>query len=247
MNIDFKNRVIIVTGGTRGIGAAIVDAFLENNASVIATGTNPQMLEQLNEESKSTNLKYMHLDFTSQPSVDGFLTFIKTLDKIDVLINSAGVNKINFIDDISVEDWNWINKINLQGPFLISRAVSKIMKQSGYGRIVNIASIFGVVSKAKRTAYSTTKWGLIGFTKAIALDLATNNILVNAVSPGFVDTELTRKILAVDELKSLIKAIPLKRMASTDEIAKTVLFLSCDINTYITGQNIIVDGGFTSA
>jgi len=247
MNIDFKNRVIIVTGGTRGIGAAIVDAFLENNASVIATGTNPQMLEQLNEESKSTNLKYMHLDFTSQPSVDGFLTFIKTLDKIDVLINSAGVNKINFIDDISVEDWNWINKINLQGPFLISRAVSKIMKQSGYGRIVNIASIFGVVSKAKRTAYSTTKWGLIGFTKAIALDLAANNILVNAVSPGFVDTELTRKILAVDELKSLIKAIPLKRMASTDEIAKTVLFLSCDINTYITGQNIIVDGGFTSA
>ena len=164
-----------------------------------------------------------------------------------MLINNAGVNKIDSIQDITEDDWDWINNVNLRGPFLLTREVSKIMQRQDSGRIVNIASIFGVVSKAKRVTYSTAKWGLVGFTKAVALDLAPYNILVNTVSPGFVDTELTRRILGENEIKKLLESIPQKRLADVGEIAKTVLFLSSDHNTYITGQNIIVDGGFTSA
>jgi 3-oxoacyl-[acyl-carrier protein] reductase len=247
MNIDFKDRVVLVTGATRGIGAAVAKMFAEDNAYVIATGTNKQLLDQLNDESKSSRIHYRHLDFTSTPSVEMFLDYLKNLEKVDVLVNCAGVNKINHIDEINDDDWDWMNTVNLRGPFLISKAISSIMKKSGYGRIVNISSIFGVVSKIKRAAYSTTKWGLIGFTKAIALDLGGHNIMVNAVSPGFVDTDLTRKILGEDEIKKIVLDIPLKKLALPDDIARTVLFLSSDLNTYITGQNIIIDGGFTSA
>ena len=246
MKIDFSNKTVIVSGGTRGIGAALVKLFFNCNAQVIATGAHLEEIEKLNAQSKD-RVKYLHLDFTSNQSVKACISNIVKLEKIDVLINNAGVNKIDSIQDIVEDDWDWINHVNLRGPFQLTKAVSKIMQNQGYGRMVNIASIFGVVSKAKRAAYSTTKWGLIGFTKAVALDLAPHNILVNAVSPGFVDTELTRKILGNKEIEELIDTIPQKRLADAGEIAKTVVFLVSDHNTYITGQNIIVDGGFTSA
>ena len=164
-----------------------------------------------------------------------------------MLVNNAGVNKINPIDEIAEEDWDWINAVNLRGPFLITKMLAKKMKEQKSGRVVNISSIFGVVSKEKRATYSTTKWGLIGLTKAIALDLAPHNILVNVVSPGFVDTELTRRILGDKGIDELVGKIPQQRLANSEEISKTVLFLASEHNTYITGQNIIVDGGFTSA
>ena len=172
---------------------------------------------------------------------------VNELDKVDVLINNAGVNKIDTISEISVEDWDWINTVNLKGPFLLTQAVSESMKLQESGKIINIASILGVVSKEKRATYSSTKWGLIGFTKAVALDLAPFNVLVNSVSPGFVDTDLTRRILGPENIKKLVETIPQKRLGKTDEIAKVVLFICSDLNTYITGQNIVVDGGFTSA
>ena len=247
MKFDFSNKTVIVTGGTRGIGAAIVELFQQCNADVIATGTDTKEMDRINRDPSGGKLKYIHLDFNSNDSVQSFLDFINKRDRIDVLINNAGVNKIATIDKIDENEWDWINKVNLRGPFLLTKAVSEIMKKQGYGRILNIASIFGVVSKVKRAAYSTTKWGLVGFTKAVALDLAPHNILVNAVSPGFVDTELTRKILGNKEIKELIDTIPQKRLADAGEIAKTVVFLTSHHNTYITGQNIIVDGGFTSA
>ena len=247
MKIDFSNKTVIVTGGTRGIGSAIVELFQQCNAKIIATGTNNSELVKLNSESKTKNIDYIHLDFDSSDSVQSLLEFLETLGRVDVLVNNAGVNKIDSIHDITDTDWNWINKINLRGPFLLTRAVAKIMKEQNYGRIINVASIFGVVSKEKRVAYSTTKWGLIGLTKAIALDLAPDNILVNVVSPGFVDTELTRRVLGEEGIDELVGKIPQLRLANCKEIAKTVLFLASEHNTYITGQNIIVDGGFTSA
>ena len=247
MKIDFSNKTVIVTGSTRGIGAAIVELFQQCNAQVIGTGTNTKELERLNQESKEKTPEYIHLDFTSNESVQRFLGFIDKQDRVDILINNAGVNKIESIDKIEQDDWDWINHVNLRGPFQLTKAVSELMKKQGQGKIVNIASIFGVVSKSKRAAYSTTKWGLVGLTKATALDLASHNILVNAVSPGFVDTDLTRQILGEKEIEKLLNTIPQKRLAVAKEIAKTVIFLASDHNTYITGQNIIVDGGFTSA
>ena len=249
MHIDLENKTVVVTGGTRGIGAATVEAFLESGARVYATGTDLQVLNELNESAKSKTkpVEYLYLDFTLPDSVSECLGILSKLDRIDVLVNNAGVNKINPIDEIAEEDWDWINAVNLRGPFLITKMFAKKMKEQKSGRIVNISSIFGVVSKEKRTAYSTTKWGLIGLTKAIALDLAPDNILVNVVSPGFVDTELTRRVLGEEGIDELVGKIPQLRLANCKEIAKTVLFLASEHNTYITGQNIIVDGGFTSA
>ena len=249
MHIDLENKTVVVTGGTRGIGAATVEAFLESGARVYATGTDLQVLNELNESAKSKTkpVEYLYLDFTLPDSVSECLGILSKLDRIDVLVNNAGVNKINPIDEIAEEDWDWINAVNLRGPFLITKMLAKKMKEQKSGRIVNISSIFGVVSKEKRTAYSTTKWGLIGLTKVIALDLAPDNILVNVVSPGFVDTELTRRVLGEEGIDELVGKIPQLRLANCKEIAKTVLFLASEHNTYITGQNIIVDGGFTSA
>ena len=245
MKTEFLNKTVLVTGGTRGIGAAIVKQFYDLNANVLITGTDRKLLEKLNDSSGS-RLKYLYLDFTSTQSIKGFMLKLEKYNQIDVLVNNAGVNKIDSIDNIIEEDWDKINNVNLKGPFQITKIVSKVMKKNQQGRIVNISSIFGVVSKAMRASYSTTKWGLVGFTKAVAVDLAPYNILVNAVSPGFIDTELTRKILGNNGIKEVLESVPLNRLAAAEEVARLVVFLSGNQNSYITGQNIIIDGGFTS-
>jgi len=247
MDLDFKNKTVIITGGTRGIGAAIASIFNDSGAHVLVTGTDKTENNKLENSGNEHSIKYHQLDFTSDKSVNQFLNAVDKLKNVDVLINNAGVNKIDTITEISVEDWDWINAVNMRGPFLLTQAVSENMKKQKSGKIINIASIFSVVSKEKRSAYSSTKWGLIGFTKAVALELAPFNVQVNAVSPGFVDTDLTRQILGIKKMKQLCESIPQRRLAQPDEIARVVLFLCSDQNTYITGQNIIVDGGFTSA
>ena len=245
--MDFTDKTIIITGGTRGIGAAMVSAFSGAGANVIITGTKEPSAVNLDLIKNNRNIQYQQLDFSSDESVKKFIHTVNELNKIDVLINNAGVNKIDAISEISVDDWDWINTINLRGPFLLTQSVTETMKKQNSGKIINIASIFGVVSKEKRAAYSSAKWGLIGFTKAVALEMASFNVQVNAVSPGFVDTELTRRILGPENMKRLVKTIPQGRLASPNEIANVVLFLCSDLNTYITGENIVVDGGFTSA
>ena len=247
MRLDFSEKTIIITGGTRGIGAAIVKAFFDVGANVVVTGTKKIEDVSLAISNTHSNIQYHQLDFSSDESVIEFIQSVKELDRVDILINNAGINKIDTVTEISVDDWDWINAVNLRGPFLLTQALSEKMKDQHSGKIINIASIFGVVSKEKRAAYSSTKWGLIGFTKAVALEMAPFNVQVNAVSPGFVDTDLTRRILGPENIKNLVKTIPQRRLAQPDEIAKVVLFLCSNQNTYVTGQNIVVDGGFTSA
>ena len=247
MNLDFTNKTVIITGGTRGIGAAIARVFLKAGAQLLVTGTKNTNPKIPGISDSKIKIQYHQLDFSSEISVKEFIHSVKKLGSIDVLINNAGVNKIESVIKISVDDWDWINNVNLRGPFILTQAVAEKMKKQESGKIINIASILGVVSKEKRAAYSATKWGLIGFTKAVALDLALFNVQVNAVSPGFVDTYLTRRILGLKNMKQLTKTIPQGRLAKPDEIAKVVLFLCSELNTYITGQNIVVDGGFTSA
>lgn len=249
MKIDFQGQVVLVTGATRGIGKQIADDFATLGAEVIITGTNKEQIDVLNKVAvgdKTVKKKYLAVDFTDKESMKWFLAEISNYDRIDVCINNAGINRINYIDEILDEDWNDILAVNLEAPLFINREFSKIMKKNNYGRIVNISSIFGVISKEKRVLYSISKFGIRGLTIASSIELAKHNILVNSVSPGFVHTELTESILSKQEMDEFAKQVPIGRFAKPEEISKVVLFLSSKYNTYITGQNIIVDGGFVN-
>ena len=145
-----------------------------------------------------------------------------------------------------MEDWDDMINVNLRAPYMLIRQISKLMKKNRYGRIINISSIFGVVSREKRSVYTTTKYGLRGMTVTAALELAKYNVLVNAVSPGFIRTDMTAKNLSKKEQEQIIKQIPMHRFGTPEDISRTVLFLASPYNSYMTGQNIVVDGGYVS-
>lgn len=248
MEYDFAGRTALVTGATRGIGAAIASALENAGASLICTGTQKEQIDQLNEHNKrqgKDRIRWIQVDFSSHESSAKFLETIEHGPAIDVLINNAGTNVISPLDQVSAEDLDLLLAINLRAPLLLCKAVSAHMKANSYGRIVNIGSIWSVVSKPGRSVYSSTKSGLVGMTRGVAVDLAPFGILVNALSPGFVNTDLSKASLSREESDQLSNQVPLGRFADPEEIAKTVLFLSSDLNTYITGQNLVIDGGFS--
>jgi len=249
MEFNFSNRVVLITGATRGIGKQLAVAFEKLDADLILTGTNPEQINELNKNMIKNNkksIRYFCVDFSKEESLKEFIHALQDYEKIDVCINNAGINRINYFCETLLKDWDDIINVNLKAPFVLCREVARVMKKNGYGRIVNIASIFGVVSREKRSIYTSSKSGLIGLTKSMAIELAPYNILVNCVSPGFVLTDLTKKILTESEIKDLESRIPLRRLAAPEDISKPILFLSSDLNTYISGQNIIVDGGYVN-
>lgn len=247
MQIDFRGKTAIITGATQGIGENISRHLYACGARLLCTGTNKEKIGLLNKKlNKNRRMRYFYLDFLNEDSISQFISEIKKYGKIDVCINNAGINRINYIYETPAKDWDEILKVNLRGPFLLCKEAGNIMKRQGYGRIVNIASLFGVITRAKRAAYTATKAGLIGLTKTVAVDLAPYNVLVNSVSPGFILTGLTRRILTKREIESLKSSIPIGRFGTPDDVTSIVLFLSSNLNTYITGQNIIVDGGYVN-
>jgi len=240
MKIDFSKKTAIVTGGTRGIGKSIVSLFLESGCYVIYTGTKKQPISSIKDG------QYEQLDLSDEKSTDRFVKkIIDKTSRIDILVNNAGINIVEPIDEIQDENWEKVLAVNLTGSMRLMRAVAKVMKNGHGGRILNVSSIFGIVSKAKRSSYSASKAGIIGLTRASSLDLAPYNILVNALCPGFTSTELTKSILSSKEINDLSSQIPLGRFADTQEIAKIAVFLCSNLNTYLTGQTIVVDGGIT--
>lgn len=242
MNINFKNKKVLVTGGTRGIGKEIASQYAILGAKVIITGTSKNKPILDNE-----SIIYEQLEINSNNNWQKEIqNIIKKYDGFDICINNAGINKVSKIYNLEEKDLSSILLTNLHAPIYISSLVSKNMKIKNYGFIINIASIFGVVSKEGRNSYTASKSGLIGVSKTMAIDLGPYNILVNSVSPGFVDTQLTRKVLGEEGMKEMQERIPMKKLAKVQDIVPTILFLTSDYNTYLTGQNIIVDGGFTN-
>lgn len=236
-------KIAIVTGGTRGIGAAISKQLQEDGFLVYCTGTGPQ--EELSKNDTGTQ-KFISVNFSNDTSVKDFENFLKGLDHIDALVNNAGINIIKPLNEVTNEDYAKIQKINLEACYRTARVVTEVMKASGQGgRIINIASIWSVVTKAHRSLYSTMKSGLLGMTRAMAVEFAPDNILINAVSPGFVLTDLTRESLGEDGIVEMQKKVPIDRMAEPYEIANVVSFLCDDKSSYLTGQNLVVDGGFS--
>ena len=236
MKFDFKNKNILITGASRGIGKSIAKEFHKLGANILGTSTTKSL--------KKNKFELIKVNFFNKKELKIFCDYLKN-KKIDILINNAGINKISSIEKININDVRNILYINLEIPTLITSIVSKNMIKKKNGKIINISSIFGLISKEKRSSYSSSKFGILGLTKSSALDLANKNILINSISPGFIDTDLTRKILKISGMKKIAKTIPMRRLGDIKEVANLSIFLASNYNTYITGQNIVIDGGFT--
>lgn len=217
-------RKVLVTGASRGIGAAIAEIFKVHGYEVSAPS-------------------HQELDLSDEKSIEKFIQSHQDVT-YDVIINNAGINDINEIENVKDIEIDQMIAINLTAPIKLLREFVGNMKQAQYGRIVNIGSIWGVVSKEGRCVYSATKNGIHGVTNTLAVELAKYNILVNTVCPGFTLTELTKKNNTAEEIKKISDEIPMGRMAEPKEIAQVVYFLCSDDNTYLTGQKITVDGGY---
>jgi 3-oxoacyl-[acyl-carrier protein] reductase len=246
VEINLENKIALVTGGTRGIGKAIVDELLRSGAKVFATGTNVAQIKELNITNKNSQLIYLQLNLSNSDNVKDFIAKTLELTDVDILINNAGINIVSDADKITDENFLQIQEVNVHGPFLLAQAFGKQMIKRNWGRIVNISSIWGVVTRPKRLSYSVSKMALLGINKTLAVEWAKNNVLVNAVSPGFTLTELTKTTNTEEELNIIKNKIPQNRLALPEEIAKGVLFLSSNLNSYIVGQNLIIDGGYTA-
>lgn len=218
-----NKKKVLLTGASKGIGKAIY--------------------EELKYDFEVISPTRQELDLNSLNSIN---EYFKYNNSFDILINNAGINIIKDLESIEDEDIQKINQINLIAPLKLIQNCTKYMKNNNQGKIVNISSIWGVRSKEKRTLYSSTKFGIIGQTKALARELAEYNILVNAICPGFTATDLTMQSLSKKELEDIINQIPMRRMAEPKEIAKSVKFLISSDNTYITGQTLVIDGGYTA-
>jgi NAD(P)-dependent dehydrogenase (short-subunit alcohol dehydrogenase family) len=233
----FAGKTALVTGGTRGIGKAIAIELDAQGATVVITGTK---LDYISNDS----VKYICVDFKENVSLEKFLHSIKNM-QIDILINNAGINKIGPVSELKVDDFEMVQKVNVTAPFMLCQTVLPGMRDNKWGRIVNISSIWGKISKAHRAPYSSSKFAIDGLTAAIAAEVAVDGVLVNSVAPGFIDTELTRSVLGVEGMKQLVSQVPIQRIGTPEEIALFVTWLVSPENTYISGQNIAIDGGFT--
>ena len=225
MIFDFENKTALVTGGSRGIGKQIVNDLTSLGANV-------------------TSINSKDFDLSKQEGLSKLTNYIETFPKIDILINNAGINFNQNIDDLSEDKYDNLMSVNNKAPFFITKAVSKLMKKNQYGRIVNIASISGNRVRSGRTAYSASKAALIAFTKVLSAELAPYGILCNSVSPGFTLTEMTTTMLSSEEIEKHIAQVPLGRLGSVDDVSSAVVYLSSNLNNFITGQDLVVDGGF---
>lgn len=228
-----ENNKVLITGGSRGIGKGLVDAFLAEGYCVLATCRDKNKVK-----SNSEQLIYESLDISDVKSVNEFKVIVDEFAP-NILINNAGITKDNLFLRMSDEEWLDVINTNLTGTFRVTKLVAKIMLKARWGRIINISSISGIMGNQGQTNYSASKAGMDGFTRSLAKELGARNITVNSISPGFIETDMTQGL--IDE--ELLKKIPLARAGNVSDIAGLALFLASEKANYITGQTLVVDGG----
>ncbi len=241
-----ERKVVLVTGGSRGIGKEVAEIYAENGYDVVINYVSDRTdVEGIKKEFEEKKVKCLLIkaDVSNSEDVEKMIEeAIKEFGKIDVLVNNAGITRDTLLMRMSEEDFDKVIEINLKGTYLVTKQVTKYMMKKRQGSIINLASVVGVVGNAGQANYAASKAGIIGFTKSIAKELASRNIRVNAVAPGFIETDMTN--ILKDEVKENIgNQIPLKRMGTAREVAEVIYFLGTDKSSYITGQVINIDGG----
>lgn len=245
-----KGKNVIVTGTTRGIGREIALTLAQNGANIAMNYRNLNSeVEDLINEIKSFGVDALAIkcDVSITEEVDNFVKEVKShYNTIDILVNNAGITKDGLILRMKEEDFNDVLDVNLKGTFNTTKSVSSIMVRQKYGKIINISSVVGIAGNAGQCNYAASKAGVIGFSKSVARELASRNINVNVVAPGYINTDMTKNLS--DKVKEeIIKSIPMKKIGDPKEVANLVLFLSSNLSDYITGQVINVDGGMVMA
>jgi 3-oxoacyl-[acyl-carrier protein] reductase len=242
MKIDLAGRNAVITGSTRGIGRAIADAFAESGARVAVVGRDQKRADEA-ASAIGNGARGFAADVSDTASVAKLVEDVeKAFGSIDVLVNNAGITRDNLVMRLKDDDWDAVQNANLRGAFAAIRAVSRGMMKKRSGRIINVASIVGLIGNKGQANYAASKAGLIALTKSVAKELGSRNILVNAVAPGFIETEMTAA-MTPDAREALGKQIALERLGKVEDVAAMVTFLASDLASYITGQVFVVDGG----
>lgn len=240
-----QDKVAIVTGATRGIGRAIAKSFADQGAKLVIVGTNADLVQSFAQELQQAGTDALGIptNVAVSADVDQLIDAVKErFGRVDILVNNAGITRDGLLLRMKDEDWDSVLDINLKGAFLCTRAVAKLMTRQRSGRIVNISSVVGQMGNAGQANYCASKAGLHGLTRATARELAKRNITVNAVAPGFIQTDMT-ETLTEQQRNELLLQVPLARLGQVDDVAAAVLFLASDQAGYVTGQVIGVNGG----
>ncbi len=244
--MKLENKVSMITGGARGIGKEIALCFAKAGSDVAICDVNEEVLASTKSEIESSTGRKVLVEKVNVVNLKEVQKFVdKILDnfgKLDILVNNAGITRDNLLMRMSEEEWDAVLDVNLKGAFNCLKAVTRPMMKARSGHIVNMASIIGIMGNAGQANYSASKGGLIALTKTVAKELGSRNINVNAIAPGFIQTDMTDK-LTDEQKEGMLKFIPLKRMGSTSDVANLALFLASDESAYITGEVIKVDGG----
>ena len=244
--MQLKGKTAVVTGGSRGIGRAIALQLAASGANVVVnyTSNSEAALSVVREiEGMGVSGMAVKADVSKGEEVENLVNeVLNTFGSIDILVNNAGINRDNLIIRMTEQEFDDVINTNLKGAFICTKSVSKVMIKQKSGKIINVSSVVGIIGNAGQSNYAAAKAGLIGFTKSMAKELAKRGINVNAVAPGFIETDMTSK-LPEKVKEEFLNNIPLKRTGKPEDIAKTVLFLASEYSDYITGQVINIDGG----